>query len=166
MPKAKKHLFAVTDPCYLAEDRDDKVWNEFCNLLSHPLCGGTPEADKYLSEALGIPIKAERTGFGDWRNDLIGEDVQASGFTADSGMVCVAEITKKLPISRRAFDRLLKIGLIAVFECDHAFDELDIIFDTGDPAWTVLHVSYQGKELVRSCLLDEEDEDGCDPESD
>lgn len=154
--KNRKRYFIVTDPCYLLQDQVYKnVWGTFCSLLSRPLYGGTPEADKYLSNALGIPVKAERTGFGDWDNALIGGGVMCSKFAADSGMVCVAEITDKNPIAKREFNRLIKIGCIAVFVCTYAFDELDITFDTSDPQWTVVRVSHQGKELVRS-LTDED----------
>lgn len=142
-----KKLYVVTDPCYLVANRG--AWNSFCEMidcLDLTVDQVSAEAEKYLTEYLGTPVKVADTGYGDWSNsiscvsDVWDKNVLKSEFCADSGLVCVAELTDDVRENYRKScgqDILSNRYSVAVLELagiEH------IEFDTRNPDWTVITI--------------------------
>lgn len=133
--------YVVTDPCYLLED---DVWSNCCNAAT---ANGqewnnevfNAEVTKALKQMSGGNAWASETGFGDWSNCMHGDDsrIESVDFAADSGMVCVCEMTP-------AVEEVLKkkfpagdVGLVSIIEC---IGEVSVEFDKSDENWTVVYV--------------------------
>lgn len=115
----------VTDPCYIFSEKE---WIKYVrdnpndNKLSEKLSKALREisGDK---KAVVAPTK-----IGDWANAMRGEGIIEGDFAADSGMVCVVELTDKL------FDYWAKNGSAVAPGCvarlevpDSAFYELNLL---------------------------------------
>lgn len=97
-------LYVITDPCYLVVvlENKDEIWDKFCNLLDYTYKDDNAKASEYLAEKLNLNyISVSSTGYGDWRNKIIDDvhnpnvRVLNKNFCADSGLVCVAQVTEE-----------------------------------------------------------------------
>lgn len=150
----KKYI--ITDPCYIIPSTD---WDKCCKIFDSAEYKAAEESRDYklqrelfdneinktLQEFSGdINAKATSTGYGDWTNSIWGKNVLKHDFFADSGMVCVCELTDNI---RKVIDSRF-IGM-AVFETDK---DIEIEFDWSDSDWTVVRIIDKdtGREIVSS----------------
>lgn len=144
----------VTDPCYImssedwdacikeAEQRQDEhkqEWEEaFDEILSQK-----------LTELSGHKAYATGTGFGDWNNDIAGQE-----FCADSGMVCVCYLTDEM---QKRLDEYPNQHIAAILEVE---DDIEVNFDYSNSDWTVVEIKDSEGNFFRSYeACDEEDDD-------
>lgn len=167
----KKYI--ITDPCYILPDTE---WDKCCEVFDSVAYKKAVEdrdfekqRELFDTEATSALRKysgdykacAGSTGFGDWTNAIWGKGVIKHDFFADSGMVCVCELTdtiqkhidKDSPGSNR-------FNGMAVFETDA---DITIDFDTSDSDWTVVVITDKGtgEVLITSeepACADDEDE--------
>ena len=140
----EKKKIVVTDPCYIMSSED---WDACCKEAEQRKDEHKQEweeafdeiVSRKLTELSGHEAYATSTGFGDWNNDIDGQQ-----FCADSGMVCVCELTDNI---REVIDSRF-IGM-AVFETDK---DIEIEFDWSDSDWTVVRIidKTTGREIVSS----------------
>lgn len=117
--------YVITDPCYITSE---EVWDE-C-LKDFP--NFSKQIAEHLTQVTGEPAYACETGFGDWSNALYNKSC-VGYFGADSGMVSVCKVTDEIE------DRLSGIfgDCYCIFE---AKGPLDVVFNTSDKSWTVVHI--------------------------
>ena len=154
--------YIITDPCYLIPDDD---WSKCCEIFDSEAYkkamenrdyemqrelfdnGITAALQKYSSD---YKAKACSTGYGDWTNDIWGVNVLKHDFFADSGMVCVCELTDTIKNHIDANSNGFKeYHGMAVFETDK---DIAIEFDTSDSDWTVIRIKDKntGNVLITS----------------
>lgn len=125
----------ITDPCYILPDDTwseciqkageyDKGWSERFNH----------EVAKALTEFSGSNAWVERTGFGDWNNEVFGPSVVEPYFAADSGMVCVCDYSEPV----RAVIKDISEGCAAVIETS---GDISVEFDRSVSDWTVVNIT-------------------------
>ena len=148
--------YIITDPCYLIPDDD---WSKCCEIFDSAAYKKAMENRDYVMQrelfdnettaALqkysgDYKAKACSTGYGDWTNDIWGVNVLKHDFFADSGMVCVCELTDNV---RKVIDS--GFNGMAVFETDK---DIEIEFDWSDSDWTVVRIidKNTGREIVSS----------------
>lgn len=158
--------YLITDPCYIISHAD---WDALCDQATkqekeqgrdwcdtfHDLVAAhlrTISGNQY-ADACG-------TGYGDWTNYMFGRAVKQSEFGADSGMVCMVELTDKLTeyINGDKENSVMEVmSLSAVLESD---DVLHAEFNTDNPNWTELCVlDSRGSVVAYSEPYETEDED-------
>lgn len=163
-----KHLYAVTDPCYLVEILGEKkaleVWKKYIELkfqFSKEENNSKKRIDECMKEASAyyadnVPFKVLKmgdTGYGDWDNYLSVRNNQSrlltGYFTADAGQFIVAEITPK------QLDELFTLkphyeGLMARFESELSPEELEVKVDEESfENWNVISIyNKQTGELI------------------
>ena len=129
----KKYI--ITDPGYIMSGEN---WEKYCQALEDSN-QNAPACNALLSELLGVPAMADRTGYGDWGNVLNceeGEDhVLREEFCADAGMVCCCEFTPEM----EAVIKEKKIGrwCYAILEAETPVFEIS----RKDPCWTMVKVT-------------------------
>lgn len=93
------------------------------------------------------------TGFGDWDNRIDGPNVELPGnFCADSGMVCVCELTS--PVSGMLGTAISK-GLAAQFTAE---GPITVDFDFTDGCWTVVWIKDTVDNVWNTHIPGDEDE--------
>ena len=128
--------FIITDPCYLIPD--PAIADGLSDIIQFI---SMAEAEKYLSQYLATPVKIASTGYGDWSNEISGKNVIKPNFFADSGLVCVVELT---PLVDRMHYSKYKYRIsdhacgVAVIEAEGL---AEVSFDTSDPKWTVVNIT-------------------------
>ena len=158
--------YLITDPCYIISHSD---WDALCDQAT--------EEEKYQgrdwSDIFGKLVAAHLrtisgnqyadacdTGYGDWENHMFGRAVKQSEFGADSGMVCMVELTSKLTeyINVDKENSIANVmSLSAVLESD---DVLHAEFNTDNSNWTELCVvDSRGSVVAYSEPYEDEDED-------
>lgn len=134
-----KVKYIITDPCYIL---NNEQWGNACALM--PFRDGEGwdafygKIDEYLEQITGYKAWSTETGFGDWSNCIdSGEDIEHSGFTADTGCVCVCRMPK--PGKSEKLDDYLKNypHCVAIFS---ASEEIDVTFSGKDRQWTVVRI--------------------------
>jgi len=147
--------YIITDPCYLVNHADHPgVWARYCGMIGEKTnYETTPEADDYLSKALGFRIQTASTGYGDWRNSISGVGVKHSGFFADAGLVCVAEMPTN-PAVLADVSALIDVGGVAVFDAE---EDISVVFDRSNRRWTIVRIfNRDGEEIITSQESNEE----------
>lgn len=138
--KTKYRLFIVTDPCYLISD--EKVWEDYCCIIYDARIPTEEEryrlGDEFLSHYLDTEIHVCKTGYGDWSNELysVSSRVLKSRFVADSGLVCVTELTDKVNEEHK---KRYGYGIREDKHCIALFFSTnlkEVKFDTSNPEWT------------------------------
>lgn len=143
--------YYVTDPCYLMNN--DEVWEEFLKYYNDSTYDKAMEILK--NEIHTDFLEVCDTGFGDWQNTIYGDGVINSNFCADSGLVCVARVTKELEdFVKKTYTR--PENLIASFDTD---TDIEVKFDTENPNWTVVDIKDEHGNMWRSSYDSENDED-------
>lgn len=145
--------FIITDPCYLVSDLD--IWDALCDIIQDI---SMIEAEKFLTQYLGTPVRIASTGYGDWSNDIHGKNVIKPTFFADAGLVCVAELTSLVDREHDAIfgypisDRPHGVAGVAVIEAEGL---ADVSFDTSNPKWTVVNITDTDGNVYRSTTFKE-----------
>ena len=136
----------VTDPCYLITDRD---WSGMCNECFNKEQGddGLVKFRDRVQELLRVisgdeTAVAGDTGFGDWQNEI-----DEKMFYADSGMVCVVELTEKLEKYMEKWNVHPSLGVAYLT----VYDDAKYRIDTTDPQWSVVWVESE-REVFHSLL--------------
>ena len=111
--------YVVTDPCYIL-DIDD-----YSELDAPSLTAFT-----------GQKAWVSSTGFGDWTNELYGDDIIQRNFAADSGMVCVCAYTDKVAAKLQKINK----NCFALFDSS---SKIDVTFDRTEPDWTVVYIENE-----------------------
>lgn len=153
--------YLVTDPCYILSNDD---WREVCDIADK--AGDWTEAfnnacaDKLREVSGDKRADACGTGYGDWSNRLFGMSGRATilcnDFYADSGMVCVVEVTDQLEKYLANNDHDME-SLAAVVESD---EPLEGVFDCENTSWTVVRlVTVNGHNPVAESEPYEEDDE-------
>lgn len=168
----KKYI--ITDPCYILPDSE---WSKCCDVFDSIAYQKAVEAKDYdkQRELFDLEVTsalrkysgdynacAASTGFGDWSNEIYGENIIKSDFFADAGMVCVCELTDV--IQKHIKDEsngTNEFNGMAVFETDK---DIAIDFDMSVRDWTVVNIldKHTGALLVYSSdgrPTDEDDDD-------
>ena len=155
----KKYI--LTDPCYLIPDTD---WSKCCEIFDSVAYkkamenrdyemqrelfdnGITAALQKYSGD---YKAQACSTGYGDWTNEIWGKNIIKHDFFADSGMVCVCELTDTIKNHIDANSNGKEFNGMAVFETDK---DITVEFDTSDSDWTVVKVidKNTGQVLITS----------------
>ena len=135
----------VTDPCYIIKDGE---WDDACKYCSKDNTGveGNKEFDNFkdfiqnlLRTVSGDQLAvADETGFGDWVNEIGGQK-----FYADSGMVCVVELTDKLKNYMADNGINLPMGVAYIDVDSSATYEID----TSDRDWSVVKIKSRGETI-------------------
>lgn len=150
--------YIITDPCYLIPDDD---WGKCCEIFDSVAYKKAEQNRDYemqrelfdnevtamLRKYSGdYNAQACSTGYGDWTNEIWGENVIKSDFFADSGMCCVCELTDIIQnhIKENSNNRNEFNGM-AVFETDK---DIAIKFDTSDSDWTVILVKDKNTDDI------------------
>ena len=148
--------YVVTDPCYIL---DDDTWGKCCSVLNK--YEGEEKDRKFneavsnaLNEYTGYPSFACDTGYGDWRNKILGLGVIKDDFFADAGMVCVCRLTEKMVEHWEKNDPKTPFLGVAIFE---ASDDILVQFDTSNKGWTVVNIKDK-QTGVEISTLDYDDE--------
>ena len=132
----------ITDPCYiLPED----IWNECIEKCEQYKDANWSErfneaVKKALTEFSGSNAWVERTGFGDWTNEVYGPAVVDPYFAADSGMVCVCDYSEPVKASLEN----ISDGCAAMIETS---GDITVEFDRSISDWTVVYIT----DLVDDC---------------
>ena len=126
----------ITDPCYLISEED---WDELLHKADKEV---TSEAwGKKFDEAVTNFLRnkfndkkavAGSTGFGDWENSINGR-----GFAADSGMVCVCQVTDEL--KHYMNDNRLEMNPLCVATM-RVHDDTTYEIDQSNPRWSLVKV--------------------------
>lgn len=150
--------YVITDPCYILPD---DVWDKCCEVFNEY------ENDEFMyqrfNEAVTMELRkfsgdnnayAGETGYGDWSNEIHGDNVIHGKFGADAGMVCVCKFTKPVEEALNEYDE----HCFALFEME---DDPMITFDCSDKWWTRITVTDKKGNAVYSMdnLPGYEDED-------
>lgn len=156
----KKYI--ITDPCYILPDTE---WDKCCEIFDSVAYKKAMEDRDYEKQRELFDIEvtsalkkysgdykacACSTGFGDWTNSIWGKNVLKHDFFADSGMVCVCELTETI---QKHIDKDSngnnEFNGMAVFETDA---DITIDFDTSDRSWTVVNVrdKHTGQTIIAS----------------
>lgn len=130
--------YIVTDPGYIMKP---EKWEQYCDAMNEAINAGREisSCNGLLSELLGVPAKADHTGYGDWSNELLcqngGGVIIQREFCADSGMVCVCEYTPEM----EAVIREKKSGkwCYALFLAENPVIEIS----RKDPRWTMIKIT-------------------------
>lgn len=137
--------FIITDPCYLVPDPEilDGFWDiiQFIDMT---------EAEKYLSQYLGTPVRIASTGYGDWSNEISGKNVIKPNFFSDSGLVCVLELTSlvdSMHYSKYKYRISDHPCGVAVIEAEGL---AEVRFDTSNPKWTVVNITDTEDNVYRT----------------
>ena len=155
----KKYI--ITDPCYLIPDDD---WSKCCEIFDSEAYKKAMENRDYemqrelfdneITAALrkysgDYKAQACSTGYGDWTNEIWGKNVIKHDFFADSGMVCLCELTDTIKKHIDANSHGKEFNGMAVFEIDK---DIAIEFDTSDSDWTVIRIKDKntGNVLITS----------------
>ena len=152
--------FIVTDPCYILPS---ETWDNACTDC---FTGNANEDLRAFDERIEQELRkfaetenawVDETGCGDWDNSLMATtcDVKITNheFSADAGMVCVCEVTE--PVAGMIDVRLLG-NCIAMFEVeDNA--RVQASFDRDNPDWTMVIIRKDGRKIITSQELEEED---------
>lgn len=135
----------VTDPCYIIKDGE---WDDACKYCFKDNTGveGNKEFDNFkdfiqnlLRTVSGDQLAvADETGFGDWVNEIGGQK-----FYADSGMVCVVELTDKLKNYMADNGINLPMGVAYIDVDSSATYEID----TSDRDWSVVKIKSRGETI-------------------
>lgn len=153
--------YIITDPCYLIPDDD---WSKCCEIFDSVAYKKAMENRDYemqrelfdneitavLRKYSGdYKAQACSTGYGDWTNEIWGVNVLKHDFFADSGMVCVCELTDTIKNHIDANSNGKEFNGMAVFETDK---DITVEFDTSDSDWTVVKVidKNTGQVLITS----------------
>lgn len=167
----KKYI--ITDPCYILPDTE---WDKCCEIFDSVAYKKAVEDrdfekqnELFDTEATSALRKysgdykacACSTGFGDWTNAIWGKNVLKHDFFADSGMVCVCELTETI---QKHIDKDSsgdnKFNGMAVFETDA---DIAIDFDMTERDWTVVIITdkHTDEILITSeyATCDDEDEE-------
>ena len=146
-----KHIY-ITDPCYLISDDD---WD---SLLRKADKETTSEAwgktfDKGVTDFLRNKFKDKKavagsTGFGDWVNSINGHE-----FCADSGMVCVYEVTPELKAYLKENDISVNPLCVAGMRV-HEDTEYEI--DQTKPSWSLVKIKTPRHLYISEQTEDEE----------
>lgn len=136
----KKVKYVITDPCYiLSREQWRQVCLERTNVTKPSWIDDFNKAIvPYLYEITGADAWCDSTGFGDWSNYIVeDEDVEHSGFTADTGTVCVCRMPE--PGASKEFDDVLKYAshCVAIFS---ASENISVEFSKANKHWTVVHI--------------------------
>lgn len=142
--------FVIADPCYLIPDLE--IWDCFCDIIQDT---DMTEAEKFLTQYLGTPVRIASTGCDDWSNNIHGKNVIWSTFFAGAGLVCVVELTPTVDqmyetiFSHRISD---KPRGVAVIEAEGL---AEVSFDTSDPHWTVVNITDTDGNVYNSTTYEE-----------
>lgn len=137
--------YVITDPCYIV---DEKTWDKYIKDF--------PNFPKLIAEHLTELTKEKAyvsfTGFGDWSNALFDSKGCIGYFGADSGMVSVCKLTRKVA-NRLAF---VFGGCYCTFEAD---GPLNVVFDTSNKRWTIVNIKDAVGNEFQTLNANEEDDD-------
>lgn len=137
--------YVITDPCYIV---DEKTWDKYIKDF--------PNFPKLIAEHLTELTKEKAyvsfTGFGDWSNALFDSKGCIGYFGADSGMVSVCKLTRKVA-NRLAF---VFGGCYCIFEAD---GPLNVVFDTSNKRWTIVNIKDAVGNEFQTLNANEEDYD-------
>ena len=153
-----KTKYIITDPCYIISSKEwSRVYTSaevFCKKE------GTfsdfrrfreiheSEIANWLEFETGAKAFVSSTGYGDWENSLLSIDGKnkkhVGDFMADSGLVCVAKVSKELEDTAEDLERR---GLAAVFEAE---GEITVEMDTSDSSWTVVSIKDEAGNSWRT----------------
>ena len=145
----------VTDPCYIMSEED---WDACCKEAEQRRDEHKQEweeafdeiVSRKLTELSGHKAYATSTGFGDWNNEIGGQE-----FCADSGMVCVCYLTDKMI---EKLDSYPNSRLAAIFEVED--DDVVVEFNYDNPDWTVVSIEdRKGNNAWTSFIPDDDEED-------
>lgn len=122
----------VTDPCYILEDEE---WSRLCDKYLASTAKESEDLDFAQAvqkdlESISGDTKAVvgETKVGDWVNRMAGEGVLEEQFAADSGLVCVVELTDGLSRYWEKYGSPVAPGCVARLEVpDNAFYELNFL---------------------------------------
>lgn len=162
--------YIITDPCYIIPDND---WDKCCEIFDSAAYKKAVQDRNYeiqrklFDDEVSATLRkfsgdynagACSTGFGDWTNDIWGINVLKSDFGADSGMVCVCELTDYIKNQLENGKSINPYLLCAMFETDK---DITIEFDTSDSNWTVVKIydKATGDLLIQSSEPDDESDD-------
>lgn len=153
-----KTKYIITDPCYLISGKEwsrvytsaevfckkEGTFNDFRRFREiHEV-----EIAAWLEFETGSKAFVSSTGYGDWENSLFSIDGKnkehVGDFMADSGLVCVAKVSKELEDIAEDLDRH---GLAAVFEAE---GEITVEMDTSDSSWTVISIKDEAGNSWRT----------------
>lgn len=142
--------FIIADPCYLIADLE--IWDCFCDIIQDT---DVTEAEKFLTQYLGTPVRIASTGCGDWSNNIHGKNVIQSTFFADAGLVCVVELT---PLVDKMHETIFgyrisgKPAGVAIIEAEGL---AEVSFDTSNPHWTVVNITDTEGNVYNSTTYEE-----------
>lgn len=164
--------YIITDPCYVLPEN---IWSEIGEKVYHFNDSNRENIERdynqenidftnYCTEALqefsgDYKAIASRTGFGDWSNNLHGEDVIKADFFADSGMVCAVELTdtikEAIARSNESLPEESWYRGMAILETDK---DVSFEMDTSNPEWTIVLVKDKatGFIIARTSDVNEE----------
>lgn len=135
--------YVITDPCYIL---DDATWSKCCKLAS-PINSrdwNSEVFDTEVSKALKQFANSDNawvseTGFGDWNNYMCGDEgkVLSAEFGADSGMVCVCELTPSVEAALKTSLGSSENSLVSIIECT---GKVSVEFDKSNKNWTVVYI--------------------------
>lgn len=158
--KVYPYEYTVTDPCYLLDnDRWDECWkraDEASKAKGGEWDGDTfsAEIEKALREISGGYVFACGTGFGDWSNAIyVARDshntvkIKGSGFGADSGMVCVVEVTDAL---RKYLDEEYKDNSFGIGAFFYSKERGVSVMTEGSSQWEVLRIMVKGGATIKT----------------
>jgi hypothetical protein len=160
MSKAKTYI--ITDPCYILPDdiyhecfekyyRENKSINDPENYKAY--CNDIAEAlRKYSNTEYKVYVSS--TGFGDWTNVIFGPNVLQADFAADSGLVCVCELTDVINEHLERTD--LFVPCYGVFATE---GEVSVEFDRTVPDWVVVKITDEDGNCWETLPAEEDDEE-------
>lgn len=138
--KGNKKIWAITDPCYLAD------WDE------RESTGYDLDIESWVENQTGHKAWVSDTGYGDWSNSISGIVEIVDGhneFCADSGMVCVCCPTEKMIEHIKSFPNP---HCAAYFIAD---EDINVVMDRSDSEWTVVKVyNKEGNLIIQSLNFD------------
>lgn len=156
-----KTKYIITDPCYLISGKEwsrvytsaevfckkEGTFNDFRRFREiHEV-----EIAAWLEFETGSKAFVSSTGYGDWENSLLSIDGEKKShvgyFMADSGLVCVAKVSKELEDTVKDLDSRGLEGLAAVFEAE---GEITVEMDTSDSSRTVISIKDEAGNSWRT----------------
>ena len=153
-----KFTYLVTDPCYLI---NHEQWSSLCSLTDQEVKeqgrGWGSVFRKMVQQHLQIisgdlNAVAGNTGYGDWSNEMhrcVSRDsveIRERGFVADSGCVCVVEVTPSLlEYMRMDMETMKHFAMASIIESD---TRLHGEIDESDPSWSMVSLYDEQGRLV------------------
>lgn len=143
----------VTDPCYIMSEED---WDACCKEAEQRRDEHKQEweeafdeiVSRKLTELSGHKAYATSTGFGDWNNEIGGQE-----FCADSGMVCVCYLTESM---KDKLDSYPNQNLAAIIDVE---GDISVGFDCSRSDWTVVEIEDSAHNHWMSWIPDDEDDE-------